>query len=238
MTNLSQQTLAEIVTNDHRTAGVLKKYSLDFCCKGKRTLTDACAEKGLSVDNILAELQPVLEMPVQKHLPFTEMSGEQLVSYIVTHHHYYVKQIMPQLLLHLHKVATKHGSRFPFMVEVFNLFTSVQEEMTLHMQKEERILFPAIIKAEQAFTNNENAAMACSVINGAVLVMEKEHDEVGELMAAIHQLTNGYQPPADACNTFRLSLAELKEFEEDLHRHVHLENHILFPMAATFCSEF
>lgn len=238
MTNLSQQTLAEIVKNDHRTAGVLEKYSLDFCCKGKRTLTDACAEKGLSIDELLAELKPVLEMPAQKHLPFTEMSAEQLVSYIVTHHHYYVKQIMPQLLLHLQKVATKHGSRFPFMAEVFNLFTRVQEEMTLHMQKEERILFPAIIKAEQAFARNENATMACSVINGAILVMEKEHDEAGELMAAIHQLTNGYQPPVDACNTFQLSLAELKEFEEDLHRHVHLENHILFPMAATFCSKF
>lgn len=238
MTNLSQQTLAEIVTNDHRTAGVLEKYSLDFCCKGKRTLTEACTEKGLSVDNLLAELQPVMEMPVQKQLPFTEMSAEQLVSYIVTHHHYYVKQIMPQMLLHLHKVATKHGHRFPFMVEVFNLFSSVQKEMTQHMQKEERILFPAIIKAEQAFAGNENAAMACSVIKGAVLVMEKEHDEAGELMAAIHQLTNGYKPPVDACNTFRLSLAELKEFEEDLHRHVHLENHILFPMAATFCSKF
>ncbi|MFT3676917.1 MAG: iron-sulfur cluster repair di-iron protein [Chitinophagaceae bacterium] len=235
MTNLSQQTLAEIVTNDHRTATVLEKYSLDFCCKGKRTLTDACTEKGLDVDNILAELQPVLEMPAQKHLPFTEMSAEQLVSFIVTHHHYYVKQIMPQLLMHLQKVAVKHGNRFPFMIEVFNLFARVQEEMSLHMQKEERILFPAIIKAEQAFINGENAGMACSVIGGAVMVMEKEHDEAGELMAAIRQLTDSYQPPADACNTFRLSLAELKGFEEDLHRHVHLENHILFPMAATFC---
>lgn len=236
MTNLSEQTLAEIVTNDHRTATVLEKYSLDFCCKGKRTLTDACAEKGLSVDNVLAELQPVLEMPVQKHLPFTEMSAELLVSFIVTHHHYYVKQIMPQLYAHLEKVATKHGSRFPFMIEVFNLFAQVQEEMSLHMQKEERILFPAIIKAEQAFANKENAGMACSVINGAVAVMEKEHDEAGGLMEAINRLTNNYQPPADACNTFRLSLAELKEFEEDLHRHVHLENHILFPKAAGYCA--
>lgn len=235
MTNLSQQTLAEIVTNDHRTATVLEKYSLDFCCKGKRTLTDACAEKGLSVDNVLAELQPLLGMPAQKHLPFTEMSAEQLVSFIVTHHHYYVKQIMPQLHMHLQKVATKHGGRFPFMIDVFHLFTRVQEEMTLHMQKEEHILFPTIVKAEQAFANGESTATACSVINDAVLVMEKEHDEAGELMSAIHQLTNSYQPPADACNTFRLSLAELKEFEEDLHRHVHLENHILFPMAATFC---
>ena len=82
------------------------------------------------------------------------------------------------------------------------------------------------------------AVVICPGGGYGVLVMEKEHDEAGELMAAIHQLTNGYQPPADACNTFRLSLAELKEFEEDLHRHVHLENHILFPMAATFCSEF
>lgn len=235
MANLSQQTLAEIVTNDHRTAVVLEKYSLDFCCKGKRTLTEACAEKGLSIDNVLAELQPVQEIPAQKHLPFTEMSAEQLVSFIVTHHHYYVKQIMPQIYMHLQKVAAKHGSRFPFMIEVFNLFARVQEEMALHIQKEERILFPAIIKAEQAFIDGEIADMACSLINGAVIVMEKEHDEAGELMAAIHQLTNSYEPPAEACNTFRLSLAELKEFEEDLHRHVHLENHILFPKAATFC---
>ncbi|MBK9486343.1 MAG: DUF542 domain-containing protein [Chitinophagaceae bacterium] len=140
MTNIAEQTLATIVTNNHFTVPVLEKYDLDFCCKGKRTLADACTEKGISIEAISEELEKSSEIPTTK-MPFTEMTAEQLISYILIHHHFYVKQSMPTIIGHLEKVAAKHGGRFPYMVEVLCLFREINDEMTMHMHKEEVILF-------------------------------------------------------------------------------------------------
>jgi regulator of cell morphogenesis and NO signaling len=138
---------------------------------------------------------------------------------------------MPTILSHLERVAQKHGDRFPYMVEVFGLFKEVSEEMTSHMQKEEMILFPRIKEIEAVSSIRQNRKFTEGYIAGPIQVMEMEHDQAGEILYKIRQLTNSYTPPADACTTFRVSLAELKEFEEDLHKHVHLENNLLFPLA-------
>jgi regulator of cell morphogenesis and NO signaling len=230
MTNLSEQTLATIVTNNHAAVPVLEKYSLDFCCKGKRTLADACTEKGLAVESISLELENVSAKPSNK-MPFNEMTAEQLISYILIHHHFYVKQSMPSILGHLEKVASKHGGRFPYMVEVLCLFREIHDEMTMHMHKEEMILFPRIKEVAALQESNHHRTFVAGYISAPVQVMEHEHDHAGEIMQKIRTLTNNYTPPADACTTFQVSLAELKEFEEDLHRHVHLENNLLFPLA-------
>lgn len=230
MTNIAEQTLASIVTNNHSTVPVLEKYDLDFCCKGRRTLADACKEKGLLVDTISAELERSTEVQSNK-MPFTEMSTEQLISYILIHHHFYVRQSMPTILGHLEKVATKHGERYPYMVEVFYLFMEISEEMTAHMQKEEMILFPRIKEVATLSENAHNREFTDGFIHAPIQVMEQEHEHAGDLLYKIRGLTNTYSPPEDACTTFKVSLAELKEFEEDLHKHVHLENNLLFPMA-------
>jgi regulator of cell morphogenesis and NO signaling len=112
MKNIAQQTLATIVTNNHNTVPVLEKYNLDFCCKGKRTLADACTEKGLALETISEELESSATATQNNKMPFTDMTAEQLISYILIHHHFYVKQSMPTLLGHLEKVATKHGAVF------------------------------------------------------------------------------------------------------------------------------
>lgn len=230
MTNITQQTLASIVTNNHSTVPVLEKYCLDFCCKGKRTLSDACTEKGLNVESIAAELEKSTEVQSNK-MSFTEMNAEQLISYILIHHHFYVKQSMPTILGHLEKVATKHGERCPYMVEVFKLFSEIKDEMTAHMMKEETILFPRIKEVEALCNINHTHKLTDGFISAPIQVMEMEHENAGDLLYKIRELTKSYTPPADACTTFKVSLAELKEFEEDLHKHVHLENNILFPLA-------
>ncbi len=231
MTTIAEQTLASIVTNNHFTVPVLEKYHLDFCCKGKRTLAEACSEKGLSVETISEELERSTTEDRSTRMPFTSMNAEQLISYILIHHHFYVKQSMPTILGHLEKVAVKHGDRFPYMVEVFMLFKEINEEMTMHMQKEEMILFPRIKEVEALANAKQNQNLPGGYINGPVHVMELEHEHAGDLLYKIRELTNTYTPPADACTTFKVCLAELKEFEEDLHRHVHLENNLLFPLA-------
>lgn len=231
MTNLAEQTLATIVTNNHFTVPVLEKYDLDFCCKGKRTLTDACIEKGLSVDVISTELQNSLAALQNNKMPFTEMTADQLISYILIHHHFYVKQSMPTILGHLEKVANKHGDRFPYMIEALRLFREINEEMTMHMHKEEVILFPRIKEVAALQDAHQHRNLVAGYIGAPIQVMEHEHDHAGNILYQIRSLTGNYTPPAQACTTFQVCLAELKEFEEDLHRHVHLENNILFPLA-------
>jgi len=231
MTQHIYQTLAGIVTNDHRAATVLEQHQLDYCCKGKRTLAEACNEKGLSVAEIAGELDSLNDGQRCISIPFSKWSAEQLIQHIVSRHHAYVKQIMPQLFIHLEKVAFKHGDRYPEMIEVFTLFSQIREEMTAHMEKEEMVLFPAIMKAEAATANNYPLPGEVRIISEATRMMEHEHDDAGTGMMRIRELTNNYNACDGVCTTFRVSIAELKEFEEDLHQHVHLENNILFPMA-------
>ncbi|MEO7445773.1 MAG: iron-sulfur cluster repair di-iron protein [Ferruginibacter sp.] len=237
MITLSKQTLATIVTRNHATVPVLEKYHLDFCCKGKRTLAQACAEKGLPVITIAEEIEKSALVLNKNTMPFEQMNAEQLISYILIHHHFYIKQSMPTILGHLEKVALKHGDRFPYMIEVFGIFKEINEEMTAHMEKEENILFPRIKEVEALHHANKNGNKSKEYISAPIDVMEAEHEHAGDLLYKIRALTNTYTPPAEACTTFKVSLAELKEFEEDLHRHVHLENNLLFPLAEKMVNE-
>ena len=230
MNNQITKSLAQIVNDNHKAASVFEKYDLDFCCKGKRSLQEACIEKALPVEKLLSELQAVndnCEVPVD----FQKMTLTQLADYIVTKHHAYVKAEMPQIFSYLQKVATKHGDRHPEMRKVFELFSVIKSEMEEHMDKEELILFPRIEVAEEGALAEKTANMNVFYIQHPIQMMEAEHEKAGQLMTEIRELTGNYTPPNDACTTYRLSFAELRAFESDLHQHVHLENNILFPKA-------
>jgi len=219
MQDLLEQRLSDIVKSSPSSARILEKYHLDFCCKGKRTLQEACDEKQLSAKEIGIELEANLQPLDAESVMFNTMSPAELCRYIVARHHVFVRQYVPIILGHLEKVATKHGDRYPVMVTVYQLFSEVSEELLQHMQKEEQVLFPMIVQ-----NNRPDHAFA-----GPVHVMEMEHEHAGELLDRIRQLTQDYTAPSDACTTHRVSLEELRMFEEDLHKHVYLENHLLFP---------
>ena len=231
MTNIAEQSLALIVTTYQQTVPVLEKYHLDFCCKGKRTLSQACTEKGLTIEEIIKELEASVNSTDPLNIPFTEMNAEQLIRHILLHHHFYVRQAMPTIEDHLNKVAAKHGERFPYMKKVLELFTHLKKELYLHMQKEEMILFPRIKEVESFSKYPQKREKEQSYINNPVSVMESEHDEAGSAMEQVRLLTNNYTAPGEACTTFKVVMDELRTFEEDLHQHVHLENNLLFPMA-------
>ncbi len=234
MTNIEQQTLTAIVKDNYQAVPVLEKYNLDFCCRGKMTLAEACAEKSLATESITDELKSINNGTGKPQMPFEEMNAEQLVSYILTHHHFYVRQSMPGIIAHLQKVATKHGDRFPYMRTVYDLFTTIVRELSLHIDKEEKFLFPKIKEAENLFFSARGDEISAGKIQMVIDEMEAEHEEAGDIMQEIRQLTNNYTPPRQACTTFQISLSELKEFEEDLHKHVFLENSILFPKAIEY----
>ena len=156
MNNQITKSLAQIVNDNHKAASVFEKYDLDFCCKGKRSLQEACIEKALPVEKLLSELQAVndnCEVPVD----FQKITLTQLADYIVTKHHAYVKAEMPQIFSYLQKVATKHGDRHPEMRKVFELFSVIKNEMEEHMDKEELILFPRIEVAEEGAWHQDQA---------------------------------------------------------------------------------
>jgi len=230
MKNLEKETLAMIALSNHEFIPVLEKYGLDFCCRGKKTLSEACSEKNLASDIIVKELKESVQAD-KRSMPFTEMSAEELISYITIHHHFYVRNSMSTIFSHIEKIATSHGDRYPHMKEVSKLFMEVIEDLLPHMEKEEKILFPGIKALAESTKIGENNGSNTMLINTPIQVMEAEHDHVGQLVYKIRELTNGYTPPEDACTTHRVCLEELRFFEQDLHQHVHLENNILFPMA-------
>jgi regulator of cell morphogenesis and NO signaling len=233
MNNTARQSIASLVLGNHRIVTVLEKYSIDFCCRGKMTLEDACKEKGLDLPAVLKEMEAVGAEETGKQMPFAEMTETQLVNHIVTTHHYYVKKMMPVIAGHLEKVASKHGDSFPYMLRVKELFGIIHKEMDAHMMKEETILFPRILEVEK--NSRQGTLVAANYISGPIDMMEREHEDAGDMLFAIRRLTNQYTAPTGACTTFRLCLSELKEFEDDLHVHVHLENNILFPKALHYC---
>jgi regulator of cell morphogenesis and NO signaling len=224
MQDFSEVRLSDIVRTSPSSARILEKYHLDFCCKGKRTLREACAEKLLSPAEISLELETNMKSLDAESVMFNAMSPTELCQYIVARHHVFVKQYIPLILFHLQKVSTKHGERYPKMIQVLQLFSEVSSELLQHMQKEEQVLFPMII---------ENKGQAIADFSGPVRVMEMEHEKAGDIMDRIRQITNDYSAPMDACTTHRVCLEELKMFEEDLHKHVYLENHLLFPAIAS-----
>lgn len=237
MVNIKEQSLASIASENHQLVPILEKYHLDFCCGGKKTLAAACTEKGLGVDDIIKELEATSLRATQSTMQFTDMNAEQLIRHILVYHHHYTRQTMPVIENHLQKVAAKHGDSFPYMKTVLELFSELKNDMHEHMQKEEIVLFPRIKEIKAAFDNREQNKMQHSYISNPIAAMEHEHDQAGTLMEQIRILTNDYTAPEQACNTFRLVMEELKAFEEDLHKHVHLENNILFPLAVSMMGE-
>ncbi|HEX3024006.1 MAG TPA: DUF542 domain-containing protein, partial [Chitinophagaceae bacterium] len=175
MKNISQETLKNIALEHHEIISVLEKYSLDFCCRGSKTLAEACSEKNIPVETIVKEIEQSTSS-AKPQMPFTEMNAEQLISYILIHHHFYVKNAIPTIYNHLEKVVTKHGERYPHMQKILQLFTAVSDEMLPHMQKEELILFPRIKQLFLSIQNQQQQSFPANFIDGPINVMEAEHD--------------------------------------------------------------
>lgn len=220
----AEKTIGSIVAENYQAAAVFDKYHLDFCCGGRKLLGEACSQRQINVEDVEADLQQ-LSKASDPAKAFQQMDSGTLISYILLHHHFYIRQHGPIILQHLEKVAFKHGASFPYMIRVAAVFSALMEELLHHMRKEEEVLFPAIRSLDLPGSNKAVNVQA------PIRVMEQEHDEAGFLLEEIRKLTNNYSIPDQACTTFRISLQELEEFESRMHEHVHLENNILFPRA-------
>lgn len=228
----SEETLGQIAAKDLHKAQIFKKYGLDFCCGGKKTVKQACAEKGLDVTKVEQELQQADKNPTSPSLRYNEWDEAFLADFIVNTHHAYVKKTLPELKGYATKVARVHGARHPELLPVLQLVEEIDVEMTGHMMKEEQILFPFIKKLAAARMDSGAVSKpGFGTVQNPISVMEQEHELVGKNLEEIRLLTNQYTLPEDACASYSLLYRLLEEFEDDLHTHVHLENNILFPKA-------
>lgn len=232
METLEKTTIGEYVAKDFRTAAVFSKHGIDFCCKGNRTIEEVCDQKKLNQTNLLGELNTVLNSKNDSAIDFNSWPLDLLVDYIEKTHHRYVEEKTTILLPFLDKLCKVHGNTHPELFQINEFFKGCAGELAQHMKKEELILFPFIKKLVRATISNDAVEQPhFGTIENPIAMMMDEHDTEGERFRKIAELSHNYTPPADACNTYKVTYAMLKKFEEDLHKHIHLENNILFPKA-------
>ena len=219
--------VGEIVAADVRTAGVFTKAGIDFCCGGKKSLSQSCTEAGISMENLVNELKVITSDPIDYTRNYKEWGLGFLADYIVNTHHQFVAAHLPELVFYTGKIASVHGERHPELYEVAELFRQIDAELRQHLMQEEKTLFPAIKRMSLNPSVDDK-----SIIRSEISRMLGEHDFAGGAMDKINRITGNYLVPEDGCNTYRVALAGLKAFEEDLHLHVHLENNILFLKAS------
>ena len=226
------KTVGEMVAEDYRTAEVFKKFGIEFCCGGKVTLQKTCLDKGIDLESVYDALERIDQKEDTSAYDFNNWDLDKLIDYIVNVHHSYVNEALPLLDEFSAKVAKVHADGSPEVVGIHHHYQAIANELRSHMHQEEAILFPYIRAMAVAIRYGETLTPPpFGSVRFPIDMMESEHVSAGNAMETIMELSNDYTPPAHACNTYRVLYAKLKEFESNLHTHVHLENNILFPKA-------
>jgi regulator of cell morphogenesis and NO signaling len=234
MTLDTTTTVRELAVTEPGATRVFEKLKIDYCCGGGRSLEAACEVAGVRTEDVwqlLAEAKKS-QTPRNEAINFQTASLTELVSYILDKHHVFTKEEMTRLTALTDKVCSVHGQNHPELLQVKSLFQSLCADLQPHMFKEEQVLFPYIIRLEEAVKNGR-ALMPppFGTVSNPVRMMMFEHDTAGELLRELRQVTSNYTTPADGCISYRTLYQALEAFEQDLHQHIHLENNILFPRA-------
>ena len=225
----AKQTVGQLVAEQPDRSRVFEQLNIDYCCGGKVTLDRACQKRSLDVESVVKELRSCDQQASPTHQgTANEMGLGELADHIESTHHAYLRIELPRLDALTEKVARVHGDREPKLRQIRETFLELRAELEPHMRKEEQILFPMI--------RNLEAASAAAVAGGGALAnpvaqMELEHDDAGAALARLRELTDDFQPPDWACNTYRVLFDALQQLEADMHQHVHKENNILFRKA-------
>jgi regulator of cell morphogenesis and NO signaling len=239
MEDLKNKTIGSFVAQDFRTAAVFTKYQIDFCCKGNRTVNEVCENQNIDANILLQKVYDILESEDGNTIDFNSWPLDLLADYIEKTHHRYVEDKSTVLIQFLDKLCKVHGAAHPELFKINELFTECAGELSQHMKKEELMLFPFIKRMVK--TKESNGVLtppSFGTVSNPIAMMMQEHNNEGERFNEIAVLTNNYAAPSDGCTTYKVTFAMLKEFEEDLHKHIHLENNILFTKAVILEEEF
>lgn len=227
------KSIGDFVAEDYRTAAVFEKYGIDFCCGGQVSLARTCQEKGLDGAAILGEIEAAQQVAMDRSQNYGSWELPFLADYIINTHHAYLNENTGQIAAYARKIAEVHGAHHPEVVEIAAIFDKIAADMTAHLREEEELLFPIIKRIAAARkVGSAPEVKDTTALQASLAKLGQEHEEIGDATHAIRHLARDYALPADVCNTFAVTYRKLKEFEDDLHKHVHLENNILFPKAA------
>lgn len=233
------ETIGALAAKDLRKIEVFKKHGLDFSCGGKKTVKEACAEKGLDVTKVEQELQQTDKKFSSHALSYDDWELDFFTDYIVNIHHRYVKKTLPEITAYAAKVMSVHSLQHPELVEINQIVKNINTDLMGHLEKEESLLFP-YIKALVRTDKNEKRPQLLHFhsIEDIISNHEKEHEAADAHLAKIRQLSKNYTLPEDGCASYSLLYKMLEEFEADLQIHIHLENNILFPKTIALEKEF
>jgi len=222
--------VGQLVAERPRRARLFDRLGIDYCCGGRAPLARACAEKRLDVEDVLRQLAAldIEDAGVDQYDYAFPTTASALADHIVHVHHGYLRRELPRLADLIDAVARAHANRHPELRAVHDVFTSLKQELELHMLKEENVLFPIIAQLETATVLPR---FACGSVSNPIQIMEHEHGDAGAALARMRELTDDYRAPSDACSSYQALLSGLADLEIDLRRHIHKENEILFPLA-------
>lgn len=228
----AEMTVGEIVADDYRTSRIFEKYGIDFCCGGKTTISTACREKGISETVLFDEIANIKKEAAERSSQYGSWEIPFLTDYIINVHHTYLKDNLAKIAANARKIAGVHGKHHPEVIEIASIFEKIAADMTIHLKEEEEVFFPALKRLDGFIKSSLTPdAKDVETVRSVLSQLGHEHDEIGEAVHRIRHLAKSFEVPDDVCPTFRVTYLELNEFEDDLHKHVHLENNILFPKA-------
>lgn len=225
------RTVREFAIEIPNATRVFEQLKIDYCCGGNQPLNEACGQKGLKIDEVLQ----LLEQAEQARRDSESINSQtmplaQLIDLIIEKHHVYTRDELERLTTLLEKVCSAHGRNHPELLDIRSEFQTLRAELEPHMMKEERILFPYIVRLESAVAENRPAPFApFGEVRNPIAVMMREHDAAGEILQTLRRLSNDFAVPQDGCLSYRTLYNALEELEKDLHQHIHRENNILFP---------
>lgn len=227
--------VGEVVKQRPARSRVFEQLYIDYCCGDRLPLEDACAKRGLEVEQVLKQLQAYDTRELVPSGAYTDADAmvlAELTDHIEQTYHAYRRDELPRLGAMIRKIAAVHGDRHPWMREVNSVFSGFAGELESHMLKEEQVLFPWIRSLE---TGETRTGLACGRgIATPIRAMEHEHDDAGDALQRMRDLSDNFTPPEDACNMVRAMLDDLAQLECDMHLHVHKENNVLFPKSIQY----
>ena len=234
MSVTTARTVRELAVEIPEATRIFEKIGIDYCCGGNKSLEEACTTANISVDEVLdsLELAEQTARAKQKDRNWQAEPLAELVAHINSTHHKYTREEIARLGPLFDKVVSVHGKNHPELQNVRAAFRGMAQELTTHMMKEEAVLFPYIVRMEEAVIQKEPVLPPpFGSVQNPVAMMMHEHDSAGDALRTMRQASAGYTPPGDACISYQTLYNALADFEKDLHQHIHLENNILFPRA-------
>jgi regulator of cell morphogenesis and NO signaling len=234
MQELSNKTIREIALESPLTTRVFEEFKIDFCCGGRVPFNEACEKAGVDPAAVQAKLDAIIENKSNGTIEAESLrkSPTEMIEHIVSTHHVFTRSEITRLLPLMDKVASRHGENHPELLLIQDMFRDLAEGLLVHMRKEEAVLFPYIGQVDAAASGRLPVPLShFGSVQNPVRMMMFEHDRDGATLKKLRELSSDYTAPADACPSFKGLYAGLEDLERDLHRHIHLENNVLFPRA-------